>query len=67
MHQPHLLFRQPPSQADFDEHERDLHELDRVRGYRRALPGDAAQREFLDARERDLRRRIRRWIDRFAR
>jgi hypothetical protein len=63
---PVRAFRIHPSDADFDEHARDLAELDVVRARKAWLPTDSSERRILDAREAHVRRRIRAWVDRFT-
>jgi hypothetical protein len=56
-----------PTPRDFDEHLLDLDELAVVERRRAHLPVASAQHDLLAARERELRRRIRAWVERFAR
>lgn len=55
-----------PTDADFDAHQADLEELDRIRSRRARLPPDAPDHDVLAARERAVRRRIHDWVGRFT-
>jgi hypothetical protein len=63
---PETSIHRHPTESDFDQHARDLADLEVVRARKAWLPSDAAEREILDAREAHLRRRIRGWVEHFT-